>query len=58
MNAEPKQLLKIQDVVNIVQMSRGTIARLEKLSQFPRRLKMGACARWRLTDIDEWMRTR
>ena len=57
MNVE-KQLLKIQDVVNIVQMSRGTIARLEKEGQFPRRLKMGACARWRLDDITEWIRTR
>ena len=57
MNPE-KQLLKIQDVESIVQMSRGTISRLEKLGQFPRRLKMGACARWRLDDITEWIRTR
>ena len=57
MNPE-KQLLKIQDVVNIVQMSRGTISRLEKEGRFPKRLKMGACARWRLTDIEEWIRTR
>ena len=58
MNAEPKQLLKIGDVVAIVQLSKGTIARLERLGQFPRRLKMGSCARWRTVDIDEWPRTR
>ena len=57
MNAEPK-LLRISDVVTIVQLSKGTIARLERLGQFPRRLKFGSCARWRTVDIDEWLRTR
>ena len=57
MNMEPK-LLRIGDVVVIVQMSKNTINRLERLGQFPARVKMGACARWRLTDIDEWIRTR
>ena len=58
MNTEPKQLLKISDVTAIVQLSKGTIARLERIGQFPRRLKFGACARWRAADIDEWLRTR
>ena len=57
MNVEPK-LLRIGDVTAIVQLSKGTIARLEVAGLFPRRLKFGACARWRAADIDEWLRTR
>ena len=53
-NVEPK-LLRIADVVARVQLSKSAIAALEKRGEFPRRLKLGRAARWRTTDVDEWL---
>ena len=42
MNVEPR-LLRIADVIAPVSLSKGSIA------------KLGGCARWRTSDIDEWL---
>ena len=55
MEAPEPKLLRIQDVVARTQLSKGTISRLERQGLFPPRLKLGRCARWRTTDIDDWL---
>ena len=55
MNATEPKLLRLAAVAARVQLSRGTIAKLEKLGQFPKRIKLGSCARWKTSDIDEWL---
>ena len=54
MNVEPR-LLRIADVIARVSLSKGSIAKLEKVGKFPKRIKLGGCARWRTSDIDEWL---
>ena len=52
----PKQeLLRISDVMARLQLSKGTIRRLEERGQFPPRIKLGAAARWRASDIEAWL---
>ena len=56
MNAPEPKLLRIADVIARVQLkSKGSIAKLEKVGKFPKRIKLGGCARWRTSDIDEWL---
>ena len=56
MNVEPR-LLRIADVINRVSLSKGSIAKLEKAGKFPKRIKLGGCARWKTSDIDEWLKS-
>lgn len=55
MNTPEPRLIRIAAVVARVQLSKGTIAKLEKRGQFPKRIKLGGCARWKTSDIDEWL---
>ena len=44
MNAPEPKLLRIADVIARVQLSKGSIAKLEKVGKFPKRIKLGGCA--------------
>ena len=45
MNVPEPKLLRIADVIARVQLSKGSIAKLEKVGKFPKRIKLGGCAR-------------
>ena len=57
MNVTEPKLLRIADVMARVQLSKGSIAKLEKAGKFPKRIKLGGCARWKTSDIDEWLKS-
>ena len=55
MDAPTPMLLKIGDVEARVKMGRSLIAKLEKRGLFPRRIKLSRAARWKTTDIEQWV---
>ena len=57
MNVIEPKLLRIADVMARVQLSKGSIAKLEKVGKFPRRVKLGAAARWKTAEIDERLKS-
>lgn len=53
--AEPRALIRLNDVCNIVGLSRSTIYRWLSLGLFPQPVRIGARAvRWRIEDIGAW----
>jgi predicted DNA-binding transcriptional regulator AlpA len=51
-------LLKVGDLERVLRVDRRTVARLVKLGQLPRPIKVGGSNRWRLQDIKEVICTR
>ncbi len=54
---QPKdRLLRIDEVVELVALSRVTIFRMRREGRFPEPLQIGPRAiRWKLSDIEGWM---
>jgi len=53
------RLLRRNEVVEMVGLSRPTLWRLEKLGRFPHRLQVGPnSVRWRESDILAWIKSR
>ncbi len=52
------RLLKTSEVAKLLSLSRVTIFRLRRDGKFPEPLKMSQrCNRWRLSDIEEFMKS-
>lgn len=51
----PDRLLRLRDVAYLVGLSKATIYRKLKGSDFPRPVCMGASVRWRESDIVAWI---
>jgi prophage regulatory protein len=58
MSASNQRLLRINEVLNIVQVSRPTIYRLVSKGEFPRPVCIGASRLWPETEINQWMTDR
>lgn len=52
-------ILRINDVVSMVGLSRASIYRMMEKKTFPRQFRLGESAvGWKYHDIQEWIRTR
>lgn len=50
------ELLRWPELSKVTKLSRSTVDRLEKLGQFPKRVKLGPRAvAWRRVDIEGWL---
>ena len=49
------QLLTAVEVGQLARISRATLYRLVGLGKFPAPLKIGKCARWRRSQVLEWI---
>ena len=53
------KILRLPDVLEMIQLSRTTIYRLIQKGDFPKPGKLGKRAnRWKNTDIEEWIENR
>lgn len=51
--------LRLKDVERISGLSRSSIYRLEKIGQFPQRVKLTErCSAWHASEISEWANSR
>ena len=58
MNVQP-QILRANQVCQVVGLSRATIWRLQKQGKFPSSFQLGSRAvGWLRSDIDEWLESR
>jgi prophage regulatory protein len=49
-------LLRWPELARVAKLSRSTVDRLEKIGQFPKRVKLGPRAvAWRRIDIESWL---
>lgn len=54
-----KQLLRLNEVIAMVGLSRDSIYRLAKAGKFPKAVKIGLRANaWRVSEIQEWIDSR
>ena len=54
-----ERLLRCEEVVAMVGLSRPTLWRMQNRREFPRRLQVGAnSVRWRESEILEWIESR
>lgn len=53
---ENKRLLKVGDVANLIQCRPGAIYRWVKNGKFPSPIKCGHLIRWRIEDLENWIR--
>jgi prophage regulatory protein len=51
-----ERLLTLKEVVNIVGFKKSTIYKFIKEGKFPKQIKIGHSSRWKLSDIQEWMK--
>ena len=52
----PKQLIDKKELVKLVKYSPQHIARLEKVGQFPKRLRLGQNrVAWLLSEVEDWI---
>ena len=49
------QLLTVQDVANILKVSRCTVYVLMRQGQFPAGLKIGHARRWRMSELQNFL---
>ncbi len=57
--ASSERILRIKEVVKITSLSRTSIWRLERSSQFPSRVPLcTGSVGWRMSEIEEWIRSR
>lgn len=50
------RILRVQEVVDLVNVHRATLYKMMGRGEFPRPLRLGPSARgWRKSDIDAWM---
>lgn len=50
------RILRVQEVVDLVNVHRATLYKMMGRGEFPRPLRLGPNARgWRKSDIDAWM---
>lgn len=50
------RILRIQEVVNVTGLSRGTLWRREKDGEFPARVRLGGnSVGWRADEVQEWI---
>lgn len=55
----PPKLVSLKSVMEITELSRPTIYRLEAAGKFPKRLKITEyCTRWRADEVQEWIEQR
>lgn len=52
------QLYNLQQVLNIVPVSRMTIFRLVKKKKFPKPIKVGSRIFWKSSTIEQWLRNK
>lgn len=53
------KIIRIEEVIDRVQLSRSTIWRMESAGHFPERIRHGRKAMgWSLDEIEEWISTR
>jgi prophage regulatory protein len=54
-----KQLLRLNEVIELVRLSRDSIYRLAKLGKFPKPVKIGIKVNaWRVSEVQEWIDSR
>ena len=51
-----EKLLPIKEVANIVGFKPSTIYKFIHTKQFPKPIKIGRSSRWKLQDINEWIK--
>ena len=51
-----EKLLTLTDVVKIVGFKKSTIYKFIKEGKFPKQIKIGKSSRWKLSDIQKWMK--
>ena len=54
MNME--KLLNIKEVTDIVGFKTSAIYKFIKTKNFPKPIKIGKSSRWRLSDVNEWLK--
>ena len=53
------KVLRIEDVMRLLKLSKATIYRMMKLDEFPAPIKLGIkCVGWMESDILEWLQSR
>ena len=51
-----EKLLTIKEVVNIVGFKTSTIYKFIKTKGFPKPVKIGKSSRWKLSDVNNWLK--
>lgn len=51
-----EKLLTIREVTEIVGFKKSTIYKFMNEGKFPKQVKIGKSSRWKLSDIQEWMK--
>lgn len=54
---EPNQpvLLTADELASLLRLSKRTLWRLRSAGKIPPPVRLGACVRWRVVDIDAWL---
>ena len=51
-----EKLLPLKDVISIVGFKQSTIYKFMRTRSFPKPVKIGRSSRWRLSDINSWLK--
>jgi predicted DNA-binding transcriptional regulator AlpA len=51
-------LIKADEVAHLIAISTRTLWRLVSTGQFPRPVQFGRSTRWRVADVEEWIKSR
>jgi len=51
-----EKLLTINELANIVGFRKSTIYKFIKKGKFPKQIKIGKSSRWKLSDIQNWIK--
>ncbi len=53
------KIIRVDDVIEMTGVSRGTLWRWERQDKFPKRVPLGAnSVGWRLSEVSQWIKTR
>ncbi len=53
------KIIRVDDVIEMTSVSRGTLWRWERLGKFPKRVPLGAnSVGWRLSEVNDWIKSR
>jgi len=53
------KIIRVDDVIEMVGVSRGTLWRWERQDKFPKRVPLGANSMgWRLSEVNQWIKSR
>ena len=51
-----EKLLTIKEITNIIGFKQSTIYKFIKTNSFPKPIKIGRSSRWKLSDINNWLK--